>query len=101
MNTILRYAVLPTLERRLNQNSDRLYDFAFKEADIGVWGGSLILEQITVLPRLGTIDPADPPTFESQATYLRRLDLLLPGESERLTAADSEPELIEADPEAA
>jgi hypothetical protein len=25
-------------------------------------------------------DPRDPPTFESELTYLRRLDLLLPGE---------------------
>ena len=40
-------------------------------------------------------DPNDPPTFESEAAYLRRLDLLLPGELERLTEADFEPELVE------
>ncbi len=34
------------------------------------------------------IDPADPPRFESQAAYLRRHKLLLPGEEKRLTAAD-------------
>ena len=39
-------------------------------------------------------DPADPPVFESEATYLRRLGLLLPGETERLEPADFEPEPI-------
>jgi hypothetical protein len=44
-------------------------------------------------------DPSDPPTYESQAAYLRRLKLLLPGESRRLKPADFEPERIElADP---
>lgn len=37
------------------------------------------------------IDPNNPPTFESQAAYLKRHDLLQPGEMERLTAADFEP----------
>jgi hypothetical protein len=40
------------------------------------------------------IDPADSPTFESQAAYLRRLDLLQPDEARRLTAADFEPETL-------
>ena len=40
------------------------------------------------------IDPEDPPRYESQATYLKRLDLLLPGELKRLTSADFEPELV-------
>ena len=40
------------------------------------------------------IDPKDPPRYESQAAYLRRLDLLLPGELKRLTPADFEPELV-------
>ncbi len=40
------------------------------------------------------IDPEDPPRYESQATYLRRLGLLLPGELKRLTPADFEPELV-------
>jgi hypothetical protein len=39
-------------------------------------------------------DPNDPPTFESQATYLRRHGLLFPGERDRLTAEDFEPEPI-------
>lgn len=49
------------------------------------------------------IDPQNPPVFESEAAYLRRLGLLLPGEFERLTEADFEPEMIAAgaDPEAA
>jgi hypothetical protein len=39
-------------------------------------------------------DPADPPSFESQAAYLRRNNLLLPGEEQRLTEADFEPERL-------
>ena len=40
-------------------------------------------------------DPTDPPTFESQASFLRRHGLLLRGEAGRLTAADFEPERVE------
>ena len=49
------------------------------------------------------IDPEDPPRFESEASYLQRLGLLLPGEIARLNEDDFEPEIIEAeaDPEAA
>lgn len=36
-------------------------------------------------------DPTDPPIFESQAHYLRRFDLLLPGESRNLTQRDYRP----------
>lgn len=36
------------------------------------------------------VDPDDPPIFESQAEYLERQGLLLPGEAERLTAQDFE-----------
>lgn len=39
------------------------------------------------------LDPNDPPAFESQATYLKRHGLLLPGE--RPSAAAFEPEAIE------
>lgn len=39
-------------------------------------------------------DPRNPPLYESQATYLRRLNLLLPGELRRLTARDFEPEAV-------
>jgi hypothetical protein len=42
------------------------------------------------------IDPDDPPAYESQAAYLARLDLLLPGERKRLTEADFEPVLVAA-----
>ena len=47
------------------------------------------------------IDPDDPPLYESEATYLRRLGLALPGELERLTPADFEPKFVaaEADPD--
>jgi hypothetical protein len=40
------------------------------------------------------IDPDDPPKFESEACYLKRLGLLLPGEGERLHKEDFKPELI-------
>lgn len=39
-------------------------------------------------------DPRDPPLFESQAAYLRRLNLLMPGELERIPEADFQPEAI-------
>jgi hypothetical protein len=40
-------------------------------------------------------DPADPPLFEAQSTYLNRHGLLLPGEAERVTAEDFAPERID------
>ncbi len=40
------------------------------------------------------IDPGDPPRYESEASYLRRLGLLLPGESKRLRKADFDPEVV-------
>ena len=36
----------------------------------------------------------DPPVYESQASYLKRLDLLLKNEEKRLTTEDFEPETI-------
>jgi hypothetical protein len=45
------------------------------------------------------IDPADPPKFGSQAAYLERHGLLLPGEAERLTERDFDPELVAAEPD--
>jgi hypothetical protein len=39
-------------------------------------------------------DEDDPPTYESQAAYLKRHGLLAPGELKRLTKADFEPELV-------
>jgi len=41
------------------------------------------------------VDPNDPPTFESQAAYLKRLGLLLPGEEKRLAPKAFAPERIE------
>lgn len=43
------------------------------------------------------VDPSHPPIYESQAAYLRRLNLLEPVESRRLKPSDFEPE--ELDPE--
>ena len=40
------------------------------------------------------IDPADPPVFESEASYLRRHKLFLPGEEERIPPETWEPEAI-------
>jgi hypothetical protein len=40
------------------------------------------------------IDPDDPPTFEPQATYLKRLGLFLAGEERRLKKGDWEAERI-------
>ena len=43
-------------------------------------------------------DPNDPPKYESQAAYLQRHGLLLPGELKRLDPADFEPELVTVAP---
>ncbi len=40
------------------------------------------------------VDPSDPPTYESQAAYFKRLDLLTPEEQKQLTPKDYEPEKI-------
>jgi hypothetical protein len=40
------------------------------------------------------IDPNDPPTFESQAAYLKRHGLFLAGEERRLKKSDFEPETV-------
>lgn len=39
-------------------------------------------------------DPNDPPTFESQATFLRRYNLFAEGEEKRLTDADFADEVV-------
>ena len=39
-------------------------------------------------------DPGNPPIYESEAAYLRRLDLLRRGEARRLTPADFKPQPI-------
>jgi hypothetical protein len=41
------------------------------------------------------IDPADPPRYESEAAYLKRLDLLTPDERRRLRRADFDPVVVE------
>jgi hypothetical protein len=41
------------------------------------------------------LDPDDAPLFESEASYLKRHDLFLPGEERRLGPADFEPEAID------
>jgi len=48
-----------------------------------------------------TLDPADPPRFESEASFLRRHRLLLPAERRRLTAADFRPVALALTPETA
>ena len=57
--------------------------------------GELIAPENVGKPFAGVaIDPANPPMFESEAAYLDRLGLLLPGEHRRLTNADFEPQPI-------
>jgi hypothetical protein len=51
------------------------------------------------LPWFLEIDPAAPPIFESQAAYLRRLGLLLPGERPSAAAYEPEAIVLEAEPE--
>jgi len=46
------------------------------------------------LGRGAPIDDRDPPVFESSATYLRRLQLLQPGEAKRLRRRDYWPEVV-------
>jgi hypothetical protein len=41
------------------------------------------------------VDPANPPTFESEATYLGRHELLLPGERRRLSEDDFAPQRLD------
>jgi hypothetical protein len=41
-----------------------------------------------------SLDPANPPRYESEASYLRRLGLLLPGERKRLSPRHFWPEAI-------
>ena len=40
------------------------------------------------------LNPADPPMYESEATYLARLNLLLPGERGQLNDEDFSPESV-------
>lgn len=44
------------------------------------------------IPYMVHVNPADPPILESEAAFLRRHGLLLPGESRRLRAKDYKPE---------
>jgi hypothetical protein len=46
---------------------------------------------------LTPMDPLDPPKFESEAAYLRRLGLFIAGEEERLSEADFAPEVIDTE----
>ena len=62
---------------------------------LGGTGRRSAMGPIYGLPWLLEIDPDDPPRFESQAAYLRRLGLLLPGE--RPPPAAFEPEAASAD----
>jgi hypothetical protein len=56
----------------------------------------LAREHLRIWPEITAppVDPADPPTFEAEATYLRRHGLLLPGERERLSRSGFRPEPV-------
>jgi hypothetical protein len=66
----------------------------------GVPAGWVTDGDLQLFRRMGTplevpaFDPTDPPTYESVATYLERLGLLLAGERRRLKARDFEPEAV-------
>jgi hypothetical protein len=72
-------------------NPDYLPDFQLPASD--TW---LAHDDARWHPYFGTgadaFDPDDPPTFESQATSLRRMKLFLSGEEKRLTKTHFEPE---------
>jgi len=44
--------------------------------------------------RAERFDPTDPPVFESQASYLKRHGLLMPGENLRIKPAHYSPEIL-------
>lgn len=49
------------------------------------------------IPTMADCDPDDPPQFEAEASYLKRHNLLLPGEAQRLRPEDFEPEVLPVD----
>jgi hypothetical protein len=51
------------------------------------------------IPAFEQIDGADPPTFESQPSYLERLGLLTDGERAQLGPEAFEPDVLAADSE--
>ena len=66
----------------------------------GVPADWIMRSDVEAYVRIGTplgvpaLDPADPPMYESEAAYLDRLALLLPGERKRLRESDFEPESL-------
>src|SRR2546430_12621096 len=46
------------------------------------------------VPRVWHFSEADPPQYESEASYLKRLNLLLPGERRRLKQSDFTPQFV-------
>src|SRR5829696_9555016 len=57
--------------------------------------GQPIMAEFAKRPFAGvSIDPDNPPRYESEAEYLRRHGLLTRGEERRLTPADFEPEML-------
>lgn len=69
---------------------------SFQPKDRGPWNTDCVEGAFTKV----AVDPHDPPTFESQATYLERHGLLTDDERARLTAAAFEPEVLEITTEA-
>lgn len=63
---------------------------------VPVWWMSPSLARGT---RFVAVDPQNPPQFESQASYLERLNLFQPGERERLDATAFESEVVEIEPD--
>ena len=83
----------PELRRRLGGTGQAAGRYVHRGMPYGwAWPPSAYEANFTGGPP--PCDPNDPPVFESEATFLRRHGLLFPGELERLTAADFEPEAI-------
>jgi hypothetical protein len=59
------------------------------------WASSVPAFGYGIPDRWASIDPEDPPVFESQAAYLRRHGRLTVDEESRLTSVDFEPEVLQ------
>jgi hypothetical protein len=64
------------------------------DGGVGYFDGQEVTFQALPLSGGVPVDPAFPPLYESEAAYLKRLGLLLPGEARHLRQADFEPEAL-------
>lgn len=95
---------LPELRQRVGGIGSLRYDFLneYPVFESGIPYRWLTAKDFETWPTLhddGAVpyDLADPPLYEAEASYLERRGLLLPGERQRLTKADFEPEPVIVD----